>query len=98
MFLRNLAGPALAAVSLVAGVSTTPQSVTPVVETEASKVQGLEQDGVDAFLGIRYAAAPVGELRFQPPIPAESWAGIADATGYGAPCMQLYTASGPRTT
>ncbi len=71
---------------------------TPVVETEAGKVQGLEDDGVDAYLGIRYASPPVGDLRFQPPIPADEWQGIADATGHGAPCMQLYTPSGPNTT
>lgn len=71
------------------------QQATPVVETEAGKVQGLEEDGIDAFLGIRYAAPPLGDLRFMPPELAESWTGIADATGYGAPCMQLYSASGP---
>lgn len=59
------------------------------------KVQGLEERGVDAFLGIRYAEPPLGDLRFQPPEPAKNWTGIADATGYGAPCMQLYSASGP---
>ena len=68
---------------------------TPVVETEAGPVQGLEQGGIDAFLGLRYAAPPLGDLRFQPPAKPEAWEGIADATGYGAPCMQLYSASGP---
>lgn len=71
------------------------QVVTPVVETDAGKVQGLEQDGIDAVLGIRYASPPLGELRFMPPEKPEKWTGIADATGYGAPCMQLYSASGP---
>ena len=68
---------------------------TPVVETEAGPVQGLEQAGIDTFLGVRYAAPPLGDLRFQPPAKPEAWEGIADATGYGAPCMQLYSASGP---
>ena len=68
---------------------------TPVVETEAGSVQGLEQGGIDAFLGVRYAAPPLGDRRFQPPAKPEAWEGIADATGYGAPCMQLYSASGP---
>ncbi|MEL7197925.1 MAG: carboxylesterase/lipase family protein [Pseudomonadota bacterium] len=74
------------------------QATTPVVETDKGKVQGLEEGGVDAFLGVPYAAPPVGERRFRAPEPSESWTGIADATGYGAPCMQLYTPSGPRTT
>jgi len=71
------------------------QTVTPMVKTDKGSVQGLKQDGVDAFLGIRYAAPPLGELRFMPPRPPEAWTGIADATGPGAPCMQLYSASGP---
>ncbi|WP_328600506.1 carboxylesterase/lipase family protein [Pontixanthobacter aquaemixtae] len=71
------------------------QTATPVIETENGKVQGLEDDGIDAFLGVRYAKPPIGDLRFKPPEAADDWTGIADATGMGAPCMQLYTASGP---
>ncbi|WP_427965443.1 carboxylesterase/lipase family protein [Altererythrobacter sp.] len=89
---------ALGIMALVAHGQAGAQSTTPVVETDRGQVQGLEQDGVDAFLGIRYAAPPLGELRFQPPQPADAWRGIADATGRGAPCMQLYTPSGTRTT
>lgn len=74
------------------------QVVTPIVETKSGKVQGLEEGGVDAFLGIRYAASPTDDLRFQPPQPPEAWSGIGDATGMGAPCMQLYTPSGPNET
>ena len=86
-----------AALALVSGDAAA-QMATPVVETDAGQVQGLEQDGIDAFLGIPYAAPPVGDLRFQPPEPPEAWQGIGDATGYGAPCMQLYTPSGPNAT
>ena len=90
--------PRMAFAALAAGSAapTLAQPVpTPVIETDAGAVQGLEQHGVDAFLGIRYAAPPVGDLRFKPPRPASDWDGIADATGYGAPCMQFYTPSGP---
>ncbi|MBO81189.1 MAG: carboxylesterase [Citromicrobium sp.] len=88
----------LAALTIGAAASAqepTLADATPVVETEAGPVQGLEQGGIDAFLGVRYAAPPLGDLRFQPPAKPEAWEGIADATGYGAPCMQLYSASGP---
>ncbi len=73
-------------------------AVTPVVETAQGKVQGLKDDGVDAFLGLPYAAPPVGPLRFKAPQPAVAWTGIYDATTMGAPCMQMYSASGPGTT
>lgn len=92
-----LTGAAASAMCLAASVSAH-EPPTPVVTTDKGQVQGLEQGGVDAFLGIRYASAPVGDLRFKPPVPAQEWEGIADATGDGAPCMQLYTPSGPRTS
>ncbi len=71
---------------------------TPVVETAQGKVQGLKDDGIDAFLGLRYAAPPVGPLRFHAPQPADRYDGVWDATTMGAPCMQMYTPSGPNTT
>jgi para-nitrobenzyl esterase len=62
---------------------------TPVVQTKAGAVQGLVEDGILAFKGIRYGAAPIGTLRFMPPKPAEPWTGIYDATDFGAPAMQI---------
>lgn len=62
---------------------------TPVVQTRAGAVQGLVEDDILAFKGIRYGAAPIGPLRFMPPQPAPAWSGIYDATDFGAPAMQL---------
>ena len=42
---------------------------------------------VYAFLGMPYAAPPVGELRFRPPKPAHPWPGVLDATHYGESVM-----------
>lgn len=94
MMLASIATLALSAPAAAQDSAEAP-AATPVVETEAGKVQGLEQGGIDAFLGVRYAAPPLSDLRFQPPAKPEAWEGVADATGYGAPCMQLYSASGP---
>jgi para-nitrobenzyl esterase len=41
-----------------------------------------------AFLGVAYAAAPVGELRWRAPLPPPPWSGVADATEYGPICPQ----------
>jgi len=41
-----------------------------------------------AFLGIPYAAAPIGDLRWRPPQPASHWTGIRNATAYGPACPQ----------
>ncbi len=61
-----------------------------VVATDRGKVKGtLSSDGqVRAFLGIPYAAPPVGSLRWKPPQPAAKWSGVRSATGFGPHCMQ----------
>ncbi len=41
-----------------------------------------------AFLGIPYAAPPIGPLRWKPPAPALKWTGTRDATAFGPRCMQ----------
>jgi para-nitrobenzyl esterase len=44
--------------------------------------------GVQSFLGIPYAAPPVGDLRWAPPQPAEPWDGVREATSFGDRCIQ----------
>jgi para-nitrobenzyl esterase len=60
------------------------------VKIDSGKVKGkLSADGqVRAFLGIPYAAPPVGPLRWKPPQPAAKWHGVHSATSFGARCMQ----------
>jgi para-nitrobenzyl esterase len=43
---------------------------------------------VHIYRGIPYAAPPVGNLRWKPPQPAESWKGVLKATEFGKACMQ----------
>ena len=46
------------------------------VETRYGLVEGTRANGVHAFLGIPFAAPPVGERRWQPPADAEPWVGV----------------------
>jgi para-nitrobenzyl esterase len=55
----------------------------PVVTTTSGQVRGATEDGVTRFLGIPYAAAPVGPLRFQAPVPPEPWDGVRHAVEFG---------------
>ena len=55
----------------------------PIVTTEHGQVRGRTVGEVHAFLGISYAAPPVGANRLRPPQPVEPWTGIRDATVIG---------------
>lgn len=54
-----------------------------VVELRTGRVQGRCHDGVWSYLGVPYARAPVGPLRWRPPEPPEPWSGIRPATEPG---------------
>ena len=60
----------------------------PVVSLTTGRVRGRTSDGVSAFLGIPYAAAPVGPARFEAPRPAEAWDGVREATTLAATAAQ----------
>ncbi len=49
------------------------------VETGYGKVRGRYSEGVWEFLGIPYAAPPLAELRWSPPVPPKPWEGIFEA-------------------
>jgi para-nitrobenzyl esterase len=57
--------------------------------TESGVVLGRNIGGVNNFLGIPYAAPPVGPLRWQPPQPYGNFPGLMlDATAFGSECIQ----------
>ena len=57
-------------------------------ETKAGVVEGFAEDGVKKFLGVPFAAAPVGDLRWKAPQPVEAWEGVRDAKDFGNDPMQ----------
>jgi para-nitrobenzyl esterase len=60
------------------------------VRTDRGRLEGTKSaDGkVDIYLGIPFAAPPVGALRWKAPRPAAKWKGLRRATKFGARCMQ----------
>jgi para-nitrobenzyl esterase len=71
-----------------------PDGVTPPVRTTAGQVRGYVEEGVNQFKGIRYAAPPVGNLRFAPPQKPTPWNGVAETLNYGNSAMQLASGGG----
>jgi carboxylesterase type B len=103
---RIAAGLLLAAATLVTGVmaGASPASAHPgpvstgglIVGTDKGLIEGTYAERTDQFLGVPYAAPPVGALRWAAPQPAASWAGVRPATAYGGRCAQLASGNGPR--
>ena len=60
------------------------------VATQQGLLQGTEGKlpGITVFKGIPFAAPPVGDLRWKPPVEPAAWSGVRDASEYGAPCIQ----------
>ncbi|XP_053315611.1 neuroligin-1-like [Spea bombifrons] len=67
----------------------------PIVSTTYGKVRGVKKElnneilgPVIQFLGVPYAASPVGERRFQPPEPPTAWGDIKNTTQFAPVCPQ----------
>jgi len=63
--------------ALVAGclLACTAQAaqVTDPVQVTGGRIAGTAADGVDTFLGVPFAAPPVGKLRWRAPQPIVPW-------------------------
>ncbi|XP_060530479.1 acylcarnitine hydrolase-like [Cylas formicarius] len=72
-----------------------------IVDTADGKVRGSElvyQDkSIYAFRGIPFAKAPIGNLRFQAPVPAEPWEGVFDSNNVTICCIQMDDGSSTTT-
>lgn len=58
------------------------------VQTEQGVAKGTVSNGVGMFLGLPYAAAPVGQLRWKPPAAPAKYSGTYDASSMGSQCIQ----------
>ncbi len=90
MQFRTQAMCALATAGLLLGLSGFAGADPLKVKTTQGKVVGktISDGKVRAFMGLPYAAPPVGDLRWKAPQPPKKWKGDRDATKYGAHCAQ----------
>lgn len=58
------------------------------VKVESGLLEGTWSSGISMFLGIPYAAPPVGNLRWKEAQPAQSWTGVLKADHFGPRAMQ----------
>jgi para-nitrobenzyl esterase len=71
-----------------AAASARPATGSPVVATADGLVRGTASGTTRQFLGIPYAAPPVGSLRWQPPAPPTPWKGVRAVTAFAPHCPQ----------
>lgn len=67
------------------------QTAAPQVKIDSGMLQGTwvaRAPHIAKFLGVPYAAQPVGNLRWKAPKPPPTWSGIREATKYGPACPQ----------
>ncbi len=99
LIVRSLAAALLgAAVTLAVSLSACAAPEPGVrVETGEGPVLGVSSDAGAHFWGaIPYAAAPVGDARWRPPLPTPVREAVLDASEPGAPCAQpAYGDAGP---
>src|SRR5262245_35001072 len=65
------------------------------VRIDSGRLQGVYQGDARAFLGVPYAAPPVGDQRWRPPQPAPPFDGVFAATSLGIQCPQTFSLAGP---
>ncbi|KAG8191524.1 hypothetical protein JTE90_019588 [Oedothorax gibbosus] len=55
-----------------------------------STLSNRQLQPVEVFLGVPYAGAPTGALRFMPPVTSPHWKGVRVADSYGSVCPQKW--------
>jgi para-nitrobenzyl esterase len=87
---RMATAVALAALTMAPLASAQSPVKADAVKTDAGLVSGAASSvaGVRQYLGIPYAAPPVGPNRWKAPQPAATWQGVKAATEFGLPCIQ----------
>jgi para-nitrobenzyl esterase len=70
-------------------------TIDPIVQIDAGTLHGTHIGSTIVFRGIPYARPPVGELRWQPPMPPIPWQGVKEATQPGSACTQRESGLAP---
>ena len=88
LFIFLLHACSLLALILTPALGAAQTVTTPGGSFPSETYAGVAVNGTTDFLGIRYAAAPEGNLRFAAPIPPPAVSGTIAATHFGSSCPQ----------
>ncbi|HVZ21792.1 MAG TPA: carboxylesterase family protein, partial [Vicinamibacterales bacterium] len=76
----------LAVILASVGVSLAARAADPTATVAQGVLVGTMDNGVAAFLGVPFAAPPVGDLRWAPPKPAAMWSAPRQAKAFAPAC------------
>ena len=71
-----------------AAMSNSPKPARPTVEAPAGVIRGVTDGAIRVFKGIPFAEAPVGALRWRPPVAKARFTAPFDASEFGPACFQ----------
>ncbi|ESQ90216.1 hypothetical protein ABAC460_10730 [Asticcacaulis sp. AC460] len=80
-------------IAVLALALTTP-ALAGTVHTAQGDIEVIPDKTTTAYLGLPFAAPPVGERRWKPPATPASWTGTRKADHFGADCQQNLTPGG----
>jgi para-nitrobenzyl esterase len=73
----------LGAGSVAASLLSRASAAEAMAETDAGKLRGTIENGVNVFKGVHYGASTAGANRFMPPMKVKPWTGVRDALKLG---------------
>jgi para-nitrobenzyl esterase len=77
----------LALLLVILAVPGSPASAA-AIPTESGLVEGVQENGIDVFKGLPFAAPPIGLLRWRTPQAPSAWSGTRLADRFAPICMQ----------
>ena len=89
VFLVSLLACASLAVAGCGRKAARPPGTLETPQLDSGPISGSCRNGIWQYLGIPYAAPPVGELRWRDPQPVEPWDEVLPCTDYGPSCPQI---------
>jgi para-nitrobenzyl esterase len=73
---------------LLTSCAVTPSAPVKIEDGKITGVPAGKDSNVTVYKGIPYAAPPVGQLRWKPPQPVETWQGVRAMEEFGNRCLQ----------
>jgi para-nitrobenzyl esterase len=92
LIVKSVLAALAVAACLVGHASAAPSG--PQVHVASGTLQGVRRGAADAFLGVPFAAPPIGAARWTAPRPARPWRGVRQATHFAASCWQAVSPAG----